>query len=199
MSVTPAPRAAATRLRVAGFAAVVVGALLAGIGATSTWASIGFSADMQRAADVPLNGTDVWEGKAIMLAVLIALAAVLALRLASSGRARRAMAILVIVLGVTCAALPILDAVRARHRFGGGEGVDRVATILAAQLALPVEVVRRELTEAFEAGLRVEIQPGLWLTVAGGILMVVGGALGLRWVRASERGRAASGAEPERA
>ena len=90
---------------------------------------------------------------------------------------------LFIVLGALCVALPILDAVRAEERFGGVEGVDRLARAIAVELEIPVEVVREQLSELLEQDLRVEIQPGLWLTAFGGVLLVAGGILGLAWVR----------------
>jgi hypothetical protein len=50
------------------------------------------------------------------------------------------------------------------------------------QLGLPEEVVREPLAELLDQDLRVEISPGLWITAAGGVLLVVGGVLGLAWV-----------------
>ena len=79
--------------------------------------------------------------------------------------------------------MPVADAVRARDRFGGVEGVDRLTQTLSVQLGLPEEVVRERLSELLDQDLRVEISPGLWITAAGGVLLVAGGVLGLAWVR----------------
>ncbi len=177
-----------TRLRLASFLVVVGGAVLAGIGATREWAAIGFVADTQRAADVSVFGTDVWEGKVVLLFAGVALAVLIAMRLASSAGLRRSLGVALILLGLVCGALPTLAAVRADARFGGGEGLDRMATILSARLELPEAVVREQLAEQFQRDLRVDIGPGLWLAAAGGILLVVGGALSLAWARTQQPG-----------
>jgi hypothetical protein len=58
-----------------------------------------------------------------------------------------------------------------------------MARTLSLQLGLPEEVVRERLSELLDQDLRVEISPGLWITAAGGVLLVAGGMLGLAWVR----------------
>lgn len=179
--VTSTPRP--TALRFAGFACVAFGAVIAGVGATREWAAVGFAADVERAADVSVHGTDVWEGKVVLFAAVAALLVLLAMRTSGSGSTRRGLAIVLIVLGALCVALPVTGAVRAEDRFGGVEGVDRLARAIAVELEIPMEVVREELSELLEQDLRVEIQPGLWLTAFGGVLLVAGGILGLAWVR----------------
>jgi hypothetical protein len=52
---------------------------------------------------------------------------------------------------------------------------------IAVELEIPVEVVREQLSELLEQDLRVEIQPGLWLTAFGGVVLVAGGILGFAW------------------
>jgi hypothetical protein len=170
-----------TGLRLAGTACVALGAIAAGVGATREWAAIGFTADVEHAADVSVHGIDVWEGKVVLFAAVAALLVMLAMRISGSRGTRRGLAIALIVLGAFCVALPVADAVRAKDRFGGVEGVDRLARTLSVQLGLPEEVVREPLAELLDH-LRVEISPGPWITAAGGVLLVVGGVLGLAWV-----------------
>ena len=172
-----------TGLRLAGTACVALGAIAAGVGATREWAAIGFTADVEHAADVSVHGIDVWEGKVVLFAAVAALLVMLAMRISGSRGTRRALAISLIVLGAVCIALPVMDAVRAKDRFGGVEGVDRLAQTLSVQLGLPEEEVRERLSDLLDQDLRVEISPGLWVTVAGGFLLVAGGVLGLAWVR----------------
>jgi len=179
--VTSTPRP--TALRFAGFACVAFGAVIAGVGATREWAAVGFAADVERAADVSVHGTDVWDGKVVLFAAVISLLVLLAMRVSGSIGTRRGLAICLIVLGALCIALSVLDAITSKDRFGGTDGVDRLAAALAVDLELPEEVVREELSELLEQDLRVEIQPGLWLTAFGGVLLVAGGILGLAWVR----------------
>ena len=172
-----------TGLRLAGTACVALGAIAAGVGATREWATIGFKADVQHAADVSVHGIDVWEGKFVLFAAVATLLVMLAMRISGSRGTRRGLAIALIVLGALCVALPVADAVRAKDRFGGVEGVDRLAETLSVQVGLPEETVRENLLNLLADDLRVEISPGLWITVAGGVLLVAGGILGLVWVR----------------
>jgi len=172
-----------TGLRLAGTACVTLGAIAAGVGATREWATIGFTADVERAADVPFHGIDVWEGKVVLFAAVASLLVMLAMRISGSRSTRRGLAIALIVLGALCVALPVADAVRAKDRFGGVEGVDRLARMLSVRLGLPEEVVREPIAHLLDEGLRVEISPGLWITAAGGVLLVAGGVLGLAWAR----------------
>jgi hypothetical protein len=172
-----------TGLRLAGFLCVILGALAVGLGATREWVTLGFAADLEGAADVHVFGTDVWEGKVVLFAALAAGGVLLALRLTTSPATRRTLAILLIVLGAACIALPVLDAIRAEDRFGSREGIERVVRDLAATLELPEDVVRDQLLEQLERDLTVEIASGLWLTAAGGILLVAGGVLSLAWAR----------------
>jgi hypothetical protein len=172
-----------TGLRVAGTACVALGAIAAGVGATREWAAIGFAADVEHAADVSLHGIDVWEGKVVLFAAVASLLVMLAMRISGSRSTRRGLAIALIVLGALCVALPVADAVRAKERFGGVEGVDRLARTLAVQLGLPEEVVRERLAGLLDQDLRVEITPGPWITAVGGVLLVAGGMLGLTWAR----------------
>lgn len=175
-----------TRLRLLGFLVLVAGSVLAGIGATREWATIGFVADVEGAVDVSVYGTDVWEGKVVLLIAGVALVMMIVMRMATSGALRRSLGVTLIVVGIVCAALPALAAIRADARFGGGDGLDRMARALSARLEFPEDVIREQLAEQFERDLRVEIGPGLWLSVAGGLLIVGGGALGLAWARTRE-------------
>ena len=172
-----------TGLWLAGTACVALGAIAAGVGATREWAAIGFTADVEHAADVPVHGIDVWEGKVVLFAAVAALFVMLAMRISGSRSSRRGLAIALIVLGALCVALPVADAVRAKNRFGGVEGVDRMARTLSVEVGLPEEVVREHLADLLDQGLRVEISPGLWVTATGGVLLVAGGVLGLGWAR----------------
>ena len=172
-----------TGLRLAGTTCVALGAIAAGVGATREWTTIGFTADVEHAADVSFHGIDVWEGKVVLFAAVASLLVMLAMWISGSPSTRRGLSIALIVLGALCIALPVADAVRARDRFGGVEGVDRLARILSVRLGLPEDVVREPISDLLDQGLRVEISPGLWITAAGGVLLVAGGVLGLAWAR----------------
>jgi hypothetical protein len=170
-------------LRLAGFLCLVVGAALVGIGASGDWAAIGFVADLERAADVTVRGTDVWEGKVVLLTAAIALIAIPALRLARSSGVRRGIAVALVATGIVALALPVSVAVRPEDRLGGTQGVDLLTERLAAELGLPEDVVREQLSDELRRALRVDVASGVWFSAAGGALLVSGGALSLAWAR----------------
>ncbi|HKI28537.1 MAG TPA: hypothetical protein VKB32_03825 [Actinomycetota bacterium] len=172
-----------TGIRFTGTACIALGAIAAGVGATREWAAIGFTADVEHVADVSFHGIDVWEGKVVLFAAAASLLVMLAMRISGSRSTRLGLAIALIVLGALCLGLPVTDAVRAKDRFGGVEGVERLTGILSVQLELPEDVVREPISDLLDQGLRVEISPGLWITAAGGVLLVAGGVLGLSWAR----------------
>jgi hypothetical protein len=132
---------------------------------------------------VSWRGTDVWEGKVVLLLAAAALFALLGMRLSTSGTTRRALAVLIILIGAVSVVLPVVDVARAEDRFGGAGGIERLAESIAAATGQEVETVREVLTEQFERNLRVDVAAAPWVTAAGGLLLVAGGALGLAWVR----------------
>jgi hypothetical protein len=177
-----------TGLRIAGFVCVALGAVLAGVGATREWATVGFAGDTEHQLDVPWNGIDGWEGKVVLLAATSALIVMIAMGISGSESTRRALAMGLILLGLLCIALPVSDAIRAESRFGGVEGVDKLTKSVAIKTGFTEEIARQQLEELIDRGLRVEVSPGLWLTVAGGVLLAAGGGLSLAW-----SGKGASG------
>ncbi len=170
-------------IRVLGFLALATGAVLVGVGATREWASVGFVGDVERAADVSVHGTDVWEGQVLLLAAASALFALIAMRLAGTPAVRRAIAIGLVGLGIAAAAIALSTAMRPEARFGGVEGVDRLAAHIARELGQPEDVVRKQLREQFAAQLRVDVGSGTWLAAAGGAALAAGGLLSVVWAR----------------
>jgi hypothetical protein len=176
-----------SRLRFAGFLAIILGAGMAGVAATLRWVTIGFAGDTEGAADVPVNGTDLWEGKAVLLAAAVALTLMLVIRIARSANTRRVLAIAVTAIGLASAALVTTVALGADDRFSGDEGIDRIAAEIAREEGDAEEVVREALRETLEGILRVEPANAMWIVVAGGLGLAVGGALTLAWIRERER------------
>jgi hypothetical protein len=179
-------------LRLLGFLALVAGAVLAGVGASLTWATVGFPGDATGAADVAVKGVDVWEGTVVLAIAAVGLILMVVMRVTRSTAVRSAIAVGVLAGGLAVTALAARDLARPRTRFGGGAGLDEVARAVAAELGQPVDRIRALLEQNFGAALRVDVGPGLPLTLAGGLLLVVAGGLALLWAR---RGRA-SGEEP---
>jgi hypothetical protein len=184
-------------LRLLGFVTLAVGALLAGIGATATWATVGFPGDVAGAADVPVKGTDVWEGKIVLVFAAAVLVALIALRLVRPGGGRSIVAVGVTIAGVVVVALTALDLVTAEDRFGGADGLEELARSVATQLGQPTERVRALLEQSFGATLRVDVGAGLPLALLGGVLLVVAGALALAWARREESLAAAPAEEAD--
>ena len=150
---------------------------------TMRWAVIGFPGDASGANDVPVHGTDIWEGKVVLLSVVVALVATLAIRLTASDPARRGLALLLVALGIVCAVLPALAALRAEDRLGGAQGLDRVVRALAAELGQPVDVVRGLLDDQFERQLRVDVDAAPWVTLGRRTCAGRGRRARLLWTR----------------
>jgi len=172
-----------TPLRLWGFLVLAVGALVAGLGALLDWAVIGFPSDTAGELDVPVKGIDVWEGKVVLAAAVLALVGQLALRTIRGREPRRAVAFGLATLGALILAIALSVVVRADARLGGSEGLDTLAADLAEQLDEPVDAVRAQLEERFADQLTVDLGIGVWVAALGGILVDVGGALNLAWVR----------------
>jgi Tryptophan-associated transmembrane protein (Trp_oprn_chp) len=181
-----------SRLRLFGFLALVLGALLAGLGATLTWATVGFPNDSGHVADVAVKGIDVWEGVAVLAIAAASLVGLIVMRITASSSVRLGIAVAIAVGGLAVAGIATLDLATSRDRFGGGDELDRIARKMADVLGQPVEAVRTLLERNFGAALRVEIGPGLWMALAGGVLLVVAGVLSFLWSRDRSRGLAMS-------
>ena len=112
-------RPSATRLW--GFLCLAAGALLAGLGATLDWAVVGFPQDVKGSLDVAVKGTDVWEGKVVLAASVLALVVLLTLRVVRRTQTRRILAFGIVTLGALVLALALSIAIRPDARFGGSE------------------------------------------------------------------------------
>jgi hypothetical protein len=143
-----------TRMRALGFLATVAGALLTGVGAISTWVTVGVVGQPQ--LDSATKGTDEWDGLVVLACAATALIAMVSTRLVSTGRARRAAAALVTVSGVAAAAVAIAFIATAASRFEPG------------------------VVEAIVGGFRT-IGNGPWLVIVGAFLTTVGGVAAWRW------------------
>jgi hypothetical protein len=183
-----------TPLRLWGFTVTAAGALVAGIGSLLDWAVLGFPNDPSGSLDVPVKGVDLWEGMVVLAAAILALILTALVRLVRGTDARRALAFGVVTLGALAMALALSVAMRADARFAGDEGLDQVVAALSPRLDLPPDVVRAQLQEEIARNLEVELGPGVWLTIAGALLVVVGGSLTLAWAGGTGRGSEASGA-----
>lgn len=170
-------------LRLWGFLCTALGGLALGLGALSTWATVGFPQDTEGAADVVFKGVDTWEGIVVLLAAAVALLGAVAVRLLASKRARRIVAVAILALSLIALAVSLSAALRPDARFGGSGSLDRIAASVAGQLDLPVDEVRSQLEQQFGEQLQVDLGVGVWVSALGGALAAAGAVLTLAWIR----------------
>jgi len=160
-----------------------------GVGALMTWGTVAFpeEVDPTGSAATVIPGIDLWEGMLVLAASVLVLVGILALRMVRSGRARRVIAVAIIVVGLAAAVLAASVAIGAEDRLVQTEGLDAYARSLSEQLDRPYEQVRADIEELFREDLVVQTAPGVWIAAAGGIVVCAGGILSLAWVRELER------------
>lgn len=180
-------------VRLWGFLFLVVGAVVAGLGALMDWATLGFPGDERGALDVAVKGVDVWEGKVVLAAAVLALVGQIAMRLVRGTESRRVLAFGIATLGALVIAVTLSVAMRADARLGGSQGLDEMASGLAERLGEDPAAVRAQLERQYGEQLRVDLGPGVAVAVVGGVLIDVGGALGLLWVKQGAEASPASG------
>ncbi len=147
--------------------AIAGGALLA-IGSFLAWAEVSGGG-----TSVTAKGTDGSDGWITFVAGLIVLAAGAMLM---RGAGKRALAILAIVAALVGGAVGVYDALTAKDRV-----LDDAAKELAGQFGGTAAEVRTLLDQAIDAGqLGISISFGLYMVIAGGVLGVVGGFMGMR-------------------
>jgi hypothetical protein len=165
--------------RVAGFVFTAAGALLAGAGTSLAWTSAGLSQDARGVLDIEFRGLDLVEG---VLALVIAGATLVGLvvmrRLHRRGRI--AWAIGLLLAGVVLIALPSWVALRAEDRV-----IDEVAQVVADARGLTIEEARDVVRQ--DPSLEVFSETsGVWLSIAGGLLVVIGAGVTIAWARRRE-------------
>jgi len=170
------------RLRATSFLVLVVGGLIAGLGSTLPWAT-------SRPFGLPTRGTDTVFGIVALGAAIVAILAALLMRAGKAHRGRKSMVVLALAAGIVVAAAAGGTAAAGPDTLS--ERADRKqAEEYARSHNLPVA----EYMKRWEAAVTHELQPGIWITLAGGILIVAGGALSVSWARAAAR---AEPQEPE--
>jgi hypothetical protein len=174
-------------LRVAGFLAATAGALGIGVGAVLDWVTVGLR---EIGVETAFPGVDLTEGKIAIALAVVMLIAVLVAR-AGVGGARRVAAVIVLVaaLGAVATAGAFLATVSSRY---SAVDAGETAEGLAEELGLPVETVRQQLVESAEVlGDYTDAGPGVYVTLAGGVVGFAGGLLTLVWASRRTRNRAA--------
>lgn len=162
-------------LRLAGFLALTLSGALLGGGALAPWAVV------TPFTETPVRGIDLWEGKVTLACGAAVLAGMVVSRLLVTRRGRRGVAAAVVLLGVLGGGVALYDAVRADARFSDPGQRDLIARSVSKGLDLPYKEVRAQIEEVFDQRFEVRLQAGIFLTIAGGVLATVGGALTVAW------------------
>jgi hypothetical protein len=168
-------------LRLAAFVLTAVGALVIGVGSLLTWVTVGI-ADATGIQTVS-PGTDLVVGLVTLVGAVVILALVVMSRLVAD-RARRVLAGVVILLGSLTALLAAVFVKVAPEYYSPVDDQALIAAIANAT-GKTVEQVRAALTQVIdEVGGYTHVGPGPWVVIIGGVLVIVGGILTLRWARA---------------
>jgi hypothetical protein len=163
-----------TRLRVAGFLALTLGALLISFGSLTDWATV-------PPFGTPTRGVDLWEGTLTLAMGVAILVGMIAMRLVGAAAPRRAAAALILVLGIGAAVLAGSVVARAHDRFTAPDQRDRIARDLSTQLGVPYAEVRARVEAAYDARFHVSLDPGIFAVVVGGAIAAAGGGLSVAW------------------
>lgn len=167
-------------LRAAGFLLVAVGALMAGVGALTAWVEVGLAGSTVDAISPVELGVDRPEGIAALALAAAALVAALVSRIGRSG-ARRRTAVIAALVGLAIVAICAGTVALGTTRFEEA-AIERIRA-LPDDRRPPDELIPgiAELTQA-------RFRSGLWLSLAGGVVVMVGGLTTIAWtnrVRAS--------------
>jgi hypothetical protein len=157
-----------TPLRLAGFLATVLGALLMGVGAVTGWGKVDL---------VDTKGVDIPAGKLTLLISVLILIGVPTMRLARSRRVRAAIAWSTLAGSLAVGALAAWALADPPERVGR-VAIEAEAHRLAEDTGLPEDQLAEELRRVT----RVDLEPGIYMTIVGAGLGVAGGALSLAWI-----------------
>ncbi len=168
-------------LRVASFVTTSLGGLLVGLGSLLAWASIDIPGPAGNAASTTILGFDTAEGKIALLLGLVLLVGGVAMRAISAKGLARVIAWIVTISGLLATAIGVLDVVRKDSVFN--QGAEKLAREIAAVSGLPVS----DLLTRIQRLEVVSLKFGIYLVIAGGVIGLIGGLLGLAWVSRQDR------------
>jgi hypothetical protein len=164
-------------LRLWAFGFSVVAAFAMGLGALRAWATVGPGEDPTEVLTLVFVGVDLVEGRIAFACAFVLLIGALASRPAR-GRVRSSLAVAMIVaavVGMGAAGATVVTGSTRLQNAAVDELVERAG-------AGSEEEARRLVEQAYEQlSIVTTIEPGLWITLAGGMIGFVGGILMLAW------------------
>ena len=148
-----------------------------GVGALLTWATVSLGPKIE---GVETKGIDTPEGKIVLGVAVLVLLSIPVLRMASSSAARRALVAFVLLASLAAGALTAWDILAKDDRLGL-PALDEKQREVAEASGLPLPGIKQLQALTF-----VDLKPGIYVALGGAVLGVIGGALGLAWIRRGE-------------
>jgi hypothetical protein len=172
-----------TQLRLWGFILTVGGGALIAVGALLAWASVDY-----RGITETTVGVDVKPGEVCLALGIVAILALLVLRASHSIPLRRGVAIGVVVVGLVAIILGVREVMIKDHLLF--TGLRDFANAFSSQNGLPAKDLAARIRAELQKSGTVNVGIGLWLTIAGGAVTIVGGVLDVLWVQSRARAHA---------
>lgn len=149
----------------------LVGGVLAAVGSFLAWASVSAAGQ-----GVSAKGTDGSDGYITLVAGLILIAYGVARVTGNAMGTKKAMAVLAIVAGLVAGGVAVYDAATAKDRV-----LDEAASQVASTAGVSESEARAFLDQAVDSGqVGISLSFGIFVVIAGGVLGLVGGVMGLR-------------------
>ena len=186
---------APSSLRLAAFVLTAAGALVIGVGSLLTWVTVGIAG--ANGIQTASPGTDLVAGLITLVGAVAILVFVVMSRLVGDA-ARRILAAIVILLGSLSALLASWFVWAAPRTYSPVDSQALNDAIATATGRSP-EAVQTTLAKVIDQlGGYTHVGPGPWVVIVGGVLVIGGGILTLRWARAIAPGddTAARAGEP---
>jgi len=163
--------------RTIAFGLCAAGALLAGIGATLPWTTVGLVQDTKGVLDETFHGIDLAAGLVVLVVAIVVLGMLFAMRLVAA-RGRRLLA-----LGLLIAGLAILTATLLAGLSAGDRAVAEMARVAADTGGLTNAEAEELIRTNPDLAVHSDLGIGLWLSALGGVLVVAGSIANAAWAR----------------
>lgn len=149
----------------------IVGGVLAAVGSFLAWASVSAAGE-----GVSAKGTDGTDGYITLVAGIILILYGVARITGNAMGTKKAMAVIAIAAGLIAGGVAVYDALTAKDRV-----LDEAASQVASTAGVSQTEARAFLDQAVDSGqVGISLSFGIFVVVAGGVLGLIGGVMGLR-------------------